>query len=222
MSDYQVVTALDAGGNSGAVGNPALNKQRQTVVMDFWQAMAMMGAGYQIRAGTITTPIIGGVPLADTAAEMCVDAIAGAMILPVYQNITVRLGTGTLHEYATKSVNVVSSAGTAFVPLPLRNLGSGGATADTAASKGVSARVQAAGAVTVTAELATTTRRHWNFSNPLAVGAGHEQTVHEWAPRMAPPLSGPVCLYTQVNATGTGPSFYALLDFIIVPPSAFF
>ena len=219
---FEVRTILDAGGNENGLRNAMVNKQGMLVVMDFYAHMAMMGAAYQVRAGTITTPLVGDVVITDTAAEFCVDAIAGGLILPVYQNISIRLATGTLHEYATKAVNAVSTAGAAFVPLPLRNLGSGGAAAATAASKGVTARAATAGGVTVTAELATTTQRLWGYSNPVAGGAGNDNVPLDWIPRMPAPLSGPVCLYTQIAATTTGPSYYANLDFIIVPPSAFF
>ena len=204
---FQARTGAEAGPTAGPAG---VNKQGHLVIMDWLQWMMLAGKIFQVRAGTVTTPIIGGVPLADTAAEFCVDALAGYTVIPIFQNISVRLGTGTLHEYATKSVKAVSSAGTAFVPLPMRNKASGGQTAVAAVT---TARVQAAGAVTVTAEAVTTTMRHWSFSNPVAAAAGHEPVDHNWEPRRPPFLGGPVCLYTQVNATGTGPSFYASLDY---------
>jgi hypothetical protein len=212
MTDFFVLNNPTAGANTdGGASRAAVNKQGNMVIMDFFMHMALMGKAYQVRAGTITTPLVGDVLITDTAAEFSVDATAGYMIIPVYQNISIRLGAGTLHEYATKSVNVVSSAGTAFVPLPLRNIGTASATAVAAAT---TARVSAAGGVTVTAELATTTRRHWSHSNPVAVGAGNDNTTLEWNPRMPPVLSGPVCLYTQIAATTTGPSYYASLDYI--------
>ncbi len=180
-------------------------------IMDFYTYMALVGAGYQVRAGTITTPLVGDVVITDTAAEMCVDAAAGYSIIPVNLNIALRLLTGTLHEYAAKSVGVVSSAGTAFTPLPLRTNGGAGAA---------SARVAAAGGVTVTAELATTTRRHWAFANPAAGATGALPTAGydlQWNPRMPPVLVGPYCFYVQIAATGTGPSYYASTDFLECP-----
>jgi hypothetical protein len=175
------------------------------VVMDFYLKAMLAGAGYQVRAGTITTPLIGDVVLTDTAAEFCVDPGAGRVLLPVQQFISIRLSTGTLHEYATKSVATASSAGTAFVLLPLLLGGPGPAS---------SARVSAAGGVTVTAELATTTRRHWSWSNPAAgfTGALPGDQHQEWCPRTPPPILPATCLYTQIAATGTGPSYYANLD----------
>ncbi len=181
-------------------------------IQDFFLYSVLAGLAYQVRAGTITTPLVGDVVLTDAAAEYCVDATNGYTIVPVTNIISVRLGGGTLHEYAVKSVNAVSTGGTAFVPLPLRNLGPDGASA---AAASTSARVSAAGGVTVTAELATTTRRHWSWANPVAVGAGNElASLLPWEPRMPPILSGPVCLYVQIAATTTGPSYYAALDYI--------
>ena len=180
-------------------------------IQDFFLYAVLSGSAYQVRTGTITTPIVGDVVITDAAAEYCVDATSGYTIVPVVNTISIRLGTGTLHEYAVKSVNAVSSAGTAFVPLPLRNVGPDGATAVAAAT---TARAATAGGVTVTAELATTTRRHWSFANPVAVGAGNEAGPVAWEPRMPPILVGPVCLYVQIAATTTGPSYYAHLDYI--------
>lgn len=182
------------------------------VVMDFYLKAMLDGLAFQIRAGTITTPLVGDAPLTDTRAEYCVDPPASYTILPVSQMISVRLATGTLHEYATKSVATASSAGTAFTPLPLLT---GGAAA-------VSTARVAAHAVTVTAELATTTRRHWEGANPAAGATGALPTslfTLEWTPRTPPPIrsrsgtGNQYCLYTQIAATTTGPSYYAHLDF---------
>lgn len=178
------------------------------VVQDFYLFMALAGKGFQVRAGTITAPLVGDVLITDTAAEMCVDAASGLTIIPVSLDLAIRLGTGTLHEYAVKSVGAASSAGTAFVPLPLL-MGGDAASA--------TARVQAAGAVTVAAEAVTTTRRHWSHSNPVAVGAGHDAPPLKWEPRTPPIIRGVGCLYVQIAATTTGPSYYAALDFIEAP-----
>jgi hypothetical protein len=183
------------------------------VVIDFFTKAMLDGRGYQVRTGTITTPLVGDVVITDTAAEYCVDTGAAALtVLPVYNNITVRLATGTLHEYAVKSVGAASTAGTAFVPLPLKKGGVGAAS---------TARVQAAGAVTVAAELATTTTRHWEWSNPAAgfTGALPGDQHQEWKPiPNVPVIKGtvatPQCIYVQVAATGTGPSNYAHMDYL--------
>lgn len=192
------------------------NRLGQQVVMDFYTFMALSGAAFQVRAGTITTPIVGTVPITDTKAEMCADAATGTTIIPIYLNISMRLLTGTLHEYAAKSVGAISTAGTAFVPLPLRM---GGAAAVS------TARVQAAGACTVAAELATTTRRHWSHSNPAAGATGALPTsghALEWSPRVPPPLAGPACFYVQISAASTAPSFYGSFDFLEAPTATIF
>ncbi len=212
MPLFQVFRNLGAGSVNNSSPPAALNTMAQQVVMQWYQFLILDGRGYQVRAGTITTPLIGDVPITDTRGEFCVDAVAGTTIMPVNQIISVRLSTGTLHEYATKSVGTVSSAGTAFVPLPLKTDGSAAVS---------TARVQAH-AVTVTAELATTTRRHWSWANPAAgfTGALPGDQHQEWHPAMeagVPVLVGPQCLYTQIAAASTGPSYYANLDFIEVP-----
>lgn len=199
-------SASSAGYNEGTAALGWADTSGAIVVIDYFAKMILDGRGFQVRAGTITTPLVGDVAITDTAAEFCVDCTTGLTIIPVSQHISIRLGTGTLHEYATKSVATASSAGTAFVPLPLK---SGGAAAST------TARVQAAGSVTVTAELATTTLRHWSYSQPIAMGAYNGST--EWEPLRPPVLNGPRCLYTQIAATTTGPSYYANLDYLEIP-----
>ncbi len=194
-----------AASSSNGVDRPVLmDPSGAQVVMDFYLKAALDGHCFQLRAGTITTPIVGDVLITDTAAEYCVDPPANYTILPVCQIISIRLGTGTLHEYATKSVAGASSAGTAFTLLPL--LWGGAACVSTG-------RAQTAGSVTVTAETATTTLRHWSFSQPIAMGAYDARCV--WEPRTPPYIrsTGTArCLYTQIAATGTGPSYYANLD----------
>ena len=182
-------------------------KRGEGCIIDFYTEMILEGRGYQVRAGTATTPIVGDVVITDAASELCVDAGQGLAVFPVYLNIAVRLGTGTLHEYALKSVDTASTAGTVFVPLPL--LGDTDAVAAVA-----TARAQTAGAVVVTAELATTTRRLWAAANELAVAAGHEKTTHEYEPRMPHIIANNACCYCQIAGTTTGPSYYAHLDWI--------
>ncbi len=176
------------------------------VVQDFYTYMALVGAGYQVRGGTISVPLVGDVLITDTAAEMCADAATGTTIIPVWCNINFNLAAATLFETAGKSVATVSSAGTAFVPLPLRS----GGTAATS-----TARVQAAGACTVTAELATTTLRHFAWGHPIAAGAW--PTIYDWTPRTPPVLVGPRCFYVQIAGDTTGPSYFASFDYLEAP-----
>ncbi len=209
MGLFEVYRGLAAGFGNGANPGVALNTMAHQVVMSWYQAQILDGNGYQIRAGTITTPLVGPTDIADTESDMAVDAALGTTIIPVFQNISVRLATGTLFEFATKSVATVSSSGTAFVPLPLKSDGGGSVT---------TARVQAVGAVTVTAETTTTTLRHWSYSGPLAAVANGGNTVNpvDWEPAVtgSPVLVGPRSLYVQIAAAGTGPSYYANLDYI--------
>ena len=178
-------------------------KRGEACVVDFYTEMALEGRAFQVRAGTVTTHLTGDVEITDTKAEMCADAADGTTIMPVYFNIHVEALGGTLPIIACKSVGVVSSAGTAFVPLPL--LMGGTASAATA-------RVAAAGGCTVTAELATTTRRHFSITCATV-----DIPPVIWEPRVPPILKGAACFYVQVGATTTGPNYFASFDFIELP-----
>jgi len=206
--DFGIVRSADQGLTLNSTQLGTMDKSGALVVIDFFAKAMLDGHGYQVRAGTVTTPLVGDVAITDTAAEYCVDPASGKVVIPVYQDISIRLGTGTLHEYATKSVATASTSGTAFVLLPLK-LDGAAATS--------TARVSAAGGVTVTAELATTTRRHWSYSQPIAMGA--YSTVTERQPLRPPVIPNGYCLYTQIAATTTGPSYYANLDVIEIGSS---
>lgn len=195
----------------GGMADIEATRRGELIIIDWYAQMAQEGRIYQVRAGTITTPIVGDLLITDSAAEMCADAASGTTIIPCNLDISVRLGTGILHEYAAKSVATASTAGTAFVPL---NLKIGGSAATS------TARAATAGGVSVTAELATTTRRHWSFSNPVAVGAGHSATGFQWKPKAPPVCAGPSCFYVQIAASGTGPSYYASFDYVELSTSA--
>ena len=182
------------------------SKLGYAVVMDFYTQMAIEGRVYQVKAATISLPGTGDVPLADAAAEMCADAASGTTMIPVYTNVSCEDLLGTLNEFAGKSVATVSTVGDAFVPLNL--LAGGPASVSTA-------RVDEVGGVTVTVELATTTLRHWSWSQPIVAGAF--TTTYDWQPRTPPVLVGPRCYYVQITATGAGPEYYAHFDYIELP-----
>ena len=173
-------------------------------VLDFYTAMAMEGHAFQVQAGTITTPLTGSILIAATAAEMCVDAQTGLTVIPVYLGVTGETKGTSLPECAAKSVGVISSSGTLFIPLPLKM---GGLPSQAIA------RVQAAGSVTVTAELVTTTRVH--FHNIAAEIADRMLADHNF--RVPPVLVGPACFYVQVAASTAGPTYFGNLDFIEMP-----
>lgn len=209
MPLMSVIRNLGAGFGNNASPPARLTTMADQVVMDWYQAMVLDGRGYQVRAGTITTPLTGDVEITDTAAEMSADAATGTSIVPIYLNVTVEsLNGGTLPNAAAKSVATVSSSGTAFVPLPLKSNGSAAVS---------SARVQAAGAVTVTAELATTTVRH--FEKQVATAALEPLAAHLFRP--APVLVGPRCFYVQIAGVTAGPIYFAHFDYIEGPTLLF-
>ena len=195
----QYVTA-PKGGTVNAQTLLSVDPGGALVVMDFFAKAILDGRGFQVRAGTITTPLSADVVITDTAAEMCADAAAGFVILPIFLQVDIEALVGTLPQIAAKSVGTVSSAGTAFVPLPLK---SGGAAAAT------TARVAAAGGVTVTAELATTTPVH--YIQTLAVAADAQA---RWEPLRPPVLNGPRCFYVQVASVTTGSTYFANFNYL--------
>lgn len=196
------------GAGFGNQASPAMGMTTlgHLVVTNFYQAAILDGRGYQIRNGTISVPEVGDIVITDTDAEMCVDAASGTTVMPVAVNISFNLAAATLFESAGKSVGTASNAGTAQVPLPLKTDGSAAVS---------TARVQSAGAVQVAAELATTTRRHFSWSQPIAAGAW--PTWYDWQPVYAPALVGVQCFYVQIGADTTGPSYFANVDYLEFP-----
>lgn len=193
-------------GQQGGGGNQQqaavhLNTLAQQVVMDWMQKAVLDGSAYQVRAGTITAPLTGDVAITDTAAEMAADAASGTTIMPIGLRADIEALGGTLPQVTAKSVATVSSSGTAFTPLPLRS--DGPASTSTA-------RVQAAGSVTVTAELATTTLRH--FTATVAVAGVAAGMAHVFLP--APVLVGARCFYVQIGSVTTGSNYFAEFDYV--------
>ena len=206
MPLFEVRRGLGAGFGNNASPAAQMNTLGQQVVMEFYQAMVLDGRGYQVRAGTISVPIVGDVLITDAAAEMSVDAASGTTLMPMAVNISYNLAAATLFEAAGKSVATVSSAGTAFTPLPLKSDGAAAVS---------TARAATAGGVTVTAELATTTLRHFSWSQPIAAGAW--PTWYDWQPLYAPVLVGARCFYVQIAADTTAPSYYSNIDYLELP-----
>ena len=184
-------------------------KRGELCVIDFLTEMALEGRAYQVRAGTVTTAITADVALTDTDAEMCADAGDGVTIMPVEAMISIDTHVNDEIEIAGKSVATASTVGTAFKPLPLL-IGGPAARA--------TARVDGAGVTQVTAELTTTTVRHFNtvaeFS-PTDGGDPHmaiNPTL--WQPRVPPVLNGIRCFYIQIGSKSTGCTYFAHFDFI--------
>ena len=208
----EVRRGLGAGFGNSASPPMLLTTMGQLVVVNFYQAMILDGRGYQVRAGTVTSPLTGDVAITDTDAEMCADAASGTTLMPMFAQITIDTQGGDAFECAGKSVTVVSNSGTAFVPLPLKS----------DASAAVStARVDGAGVVQVPAELATNTLRHFEFSAEFVQDAATESPVFVnpviWAPIAAPVLVGPRCFYIQIASATGGPGYFAHFDYIEVP-----
>ena len=183
-------------------------KRGELCVIDFYTQMALEGRGYQVRVGTVTTGVTGDAPIADAAAEMCVDCTTGLCIIPCEVWVSYDTGEGDGQECAGKSVADVSSAGTAYVPLPL--LIGGSAAASTA-------RQDDEGGVTVTAELATTTLQHFHVASEFAQALGSDSPPANpviWQPIAPPILPGPRCFYVQVGATTTAPNYFAHIDYL--------
>ena len=208
----EVRRGLGAGFGNQATPPMGLTTMGQLVVVNFYQAMILDGRGYQVRAGTVTTPATGDVAITDTDAEMCADAATGTTLMPMYAQITLDAQGGDAFESAGKSVTVVSNSGAAFVPLPLKS----------DASAAVStARVEEAGVVQVPAELATNTVRHFEWSQEFVQDAGTESAPatnpYIWAPIAAPVLVGPRCFYIQIASATTGPVYFAHFDYLELP-----
>ncbi len=209
LRGYVQQDSLGAGGENTWVAAKA-SKLGFQITMDFYTQMAMEGRVYQVRAGTISVPAVGDADITDTAAEMCADAVSGTTLIPVYCNVSYNLAAATLFEMAGKSVATVSTVGAAFVPLNLKSDGAAAASTARVAQTG-----SAAVGVTVTAETAATTLRHFSMSQPIAAGA--YTTTYDWEPKAPPVLPGPRCFYVQIAADTTGPSYFAHFDYIELP-----
>ena len=183
------------------------NKMGNLIVQDFYTQMAIEGRIFQVKFGTITTAITGDIALTSTAAEMCVDAAVGQTVIPVYLNVSCEVKGTTLPQCTAKSVGAVSTVGDVFVPLPLLIGGVAAAT---------TARCDAAGGVTVTAETVLNTRIHW--TTVLTAIADWQLATKRF--RVPPVLPGPACFYVQVAAESAGPTYFAHFDYIELPTTA--
>lgn len=180
-------------------------KRAEVCVVDWLTEMALEGRIYQVQLGTITAPVTGDINVTDAAAEACADAQTGTTIMPIYLNVSVEsINGGTLSEAHAKSVGAVSTAGDVFIPLPLYV---GGVAANS------TARMNDAGGVTVTAELATTTRVH--FSSMITAQADFILADHVFVPM--PVCAGPACFYLQVAGTTAGPTYFGHFDYVELP-----
>ena len=196
-------------------GKESWQPSRQTArgeqrIIAFLEEMLQEGRGYQVRLGTITTPVAVDSVMTNSAAELCYDALAGLTIIPVGLGVAARqLATANTFGVALKGVGEVSSAGTAFVPLPLLQGGDGASG---------SARAANDGGVTVTAELATTTVRIFEYEDTRTqtptdadVDLG-TATVAAQTAKLNYVGKGPACIYLQIAATSAFPLTHSHLD----------
>ena len=212
MTDLRIKVSqnsLGAGGEDTWVAAKGSRLGYQ-ITMDFYTQMAIEGRVFNTRAGTIATPFIGDVPVADATAEMSVDAASPTTIIPVYCSIGITLQPGTANIYKISSVGAVSTGGDVVV---LQNLLIGGEGPVATATS----RADAVGGVTVAAEVITTTRLHFAYGNGIVMGA--YQSSCEWRPVAPPILAGPASIYVQIGATGTGPSYFMGMEVIVLPTS---
>ena len=187
-----------------------ISKRGETRIIDFISEMLQEGRCYQVRLGTITTPVAVDSVMTDARAELCYDALAGLTIIPIDIGIAARgIATATTFGAALKGVGEVSSAGTVFVPLPLLQGGNGAVG---------SARAAETGGVTVKAELVTDTVRIFEYeevSTQTPVdGEGELKQLAEAAQtaKLHYIGKGPACIYLQLAATTAFPLTHSHLN----------
>ena len=194
---------------SDAEGTPTNwkgTKRGEGCVIDFYTAMALEQRLFQVRAGSVTTPLVGDIVITDQVGEMAVEAKTGFVVLPTEFNWCFRLAAATLFEVAVKS-RPWTTAITFTADRQALNCYIGGPQA---ASR---VYVDAAGGVDVGAnESLTVDRLHYDWAQRIAAGA--YTTTDTWEPIAPPPVVGRSILYVQIGADTTGPSYYATLHFI--------
>ncbi len=180
--------------------NVRLNKRGEVRIIDFITEQISEGRGFQIRAGTIATGISAQNVIADTSADLCYDAATGYTVIPIQFESAIRdVNTALTLQIYLKGVGVVSTSGTAFVPLSLLGAASGGYSAAN------TARV-VADTVVVAAEAVTTTVRIWGFEDgltqtPATLFMGTQLAVMAAATQLQYQQKGPGTMYVQVAST---------------------
>ncbi len=182
----------------GGSGNPralTLNTLGHAVVMDWRTKVILDGVAYQVKLGNLSAPVTGdGSGITNVAAELAADAASGTTIIPLSGWVSRHDITGDASEVSINSVATASTNGTAFTPLPLRSDGPASVT---------TARAQATGAVTVTADVITTTATHYNAHGEEGGTPATDTTQplpnsYLWEPLAPPVLVGSHCLYIAV------------------------
>jgi len=197
----QIVRSGPAGLVIGSEQQGTLHPSGASVVMDFLTQSILAGKGYQVRLGVLTTPVSADVEVTTTAAEMSVDSSAGLVIIPTRFNFNLEAIVGTLPQASVKMTATASTAGTAFVPLPLLT---GGAAA------GNTARAAAAGGVTVVDDAATTTR---SLFSATEAAAGNFLVDQSLLGRGV--VNGAGNVYVAVGSVSTGSTYFTALDYLL-------
>lgn len=203
-------------------------KRGELCIIDFFTQMVIEENAYQIRLGTTTNPVTSdATDITDADADAAVAALAETTVIPCELWISLDTQATDAIEMAAKSVGVSTmTGGTAFEPL---NLCLGGKPAIT---KGM---VGGAGAITVGAELDTTTRQHFHMSVeftkdaeteirsspkfPELGGPSSQGNPIIWHPKLLPVCKGAACFYVQV-AGATACTYFAHFDYIELPTTS--
>ena len=171
-------------------------KRGEGCVIDFYTAMALEQRVFQVRAGSVSAPLVGDVAITDQVCEMAAEAPSGVTLMPITFNWCFNLAAATWTTAITFT--------TQFTPL---NLYIGGVEALSRAY------VDAAGGVDVGAnESLTLDRLHYHWAQPIAAGA--YTTTDTWEPIAPPALNDHSIAYVQIGADTTGPSYFATLQYI--------
>ena len=218
VSDQSLTPRQNYGWVDSGLENPGqstwqqekISKRGEKRIIDFLDEMLQEGRVFQVRLGTVTTPVAMDSVLTDTAAELCYDALAGLTIIPVKLGVAPReIATALTVSVALKGVGVVSSAGTVFAPLNLLQGGDGPSGTARAANNG---------GVTVQAELATDTRKIFEFESNFSqapttiLGAMALLPVALANAKLQYIGKGPACIYLQLAAATAFPLTHSYLN----------
>jgi len=184
-------------------------KRGELCVMDWYTEMALEGRVYCVRFGLQAAPITGDQPIATATAESCIDPTAGVIAIPFDLTCALETAAGTVTDIRGVVVTTASTVGTAYVPL---NMFLGKSSCHT------TARCDAAGGCTVTAEAEATSILCFSHTAPIAVAATATPRLgYDWKPVAPPVLPEGYCFYVQVGGTGTAPEYHLRYSFVELP-----
>ena len=198
--DVAIRRTADAGITANAQSLLTVDGSGALVVVDFLLKAIMDGHGFQIRMGVLTTPVAGDIEVTNLVAEASADSVAGQALIPVHFTFNLEALGGTLPQATVKMTATASTAGTAFVPLPLLI---GGRAAST------TARASAAGGVTVVADVATTTRLL--YASTQAAAGNFDVNVGLLGRGI---VNGAGNIYVAVGSVTTGSDYFMALSYL--------